>query len=372
MSKAESIKVEISKVSYPINEDILSKYLERFNHSYYYKNSVNSHVKFFLKKYYEMELDNGKSIFEVKKQDIIDYFNFLNSYQSWSLRTKELNLLYVKQFIYHILQETQKYQKTPELDLTEIMKSEDTNEIIKMVLIQQEQIKEQNNRRDFMDYLKNHRNFKWKSEHFHREPNSDFKKVVMTEEEILNVLNYFKGKNFQKYLMFRTLAESGTRKGELLSIDIESKVDGKIISLKDDLDKRIIRVVGKKGKKVYYITENLSNLLKFFLIERMNKNVNTKAFFVSSHGNRFCHCLMNNDMKKARNILGISKHIVPHTFRKTINTLRKNKMGCSNEDAKILLNHKTGDVNIDSYTITNYQEFISKYDKYNPYKNLKL
>ncbi len=47
-------------------------------------------------------------------------------------------------------------------------------------------------------------------------------------------------------------------------------------------------------------------------------------------------------------------------------------MGCSIEDRKILLNHKTGDVNLESYTILEYDNFIELYDKWNPYQALIL
>jgi hypothetical protein len=41
-------------------------------------------------------------------------------------------------------------------------------------------------------------------------------------------------------------------------------------------------------------------------------------------------------------------------------------MGCDNETAKILLGHKINDVNIESYTIFNYEDYIAFFDKYNP------
>ena len=47
-------------------------------------------------------------------------------------------------------------------------------------------------------------------------------------------------------------------------------------------------------------------------------------------------------------------------------------MGCPTEDRKILLNHKTNDVNLESYIVLDYIQFIELYDKWDPYKELNL
>lgn len=60
-----------------------------------------------------------------------------------------------------------------------------------------------------------------------------------------------------------------------------------------------------------------------------------------------------------------------HFFLSTVNTCRK-IMGCPTEDRKILLNHKTNDVNLESYIVLDYIQFIELYDKWDPYKELNL
>ena len=68
---------------------------------------------------------------------------------------------------------------------------------------------------------------------------------------------------------------------------------------------------------------------------------------------------------------GIKKHISVQPFRRVLNTYRK-KLGCPNEDRKILLNHKTSDVNVEHYLDLNYKEFVKLYDQWNPFRNLNL
>ena len=51
------------------------------------------------------------------------------------------------------------------------------------------------------------------------------------------------------------------------------------------------------------------------------------------------------------------RNITCHTFRRTINDLRKD-MGCPLEDRKILLGHKVRDVNVRSYTNSDYREYL--------------
>jgi len=70
--------------------------------------------------------------------------------------------------------------------------------------------------------------------------------------------------------------------------------------------------------------------------------------------------------------IGIKKNITCKTFRSTLNTLRKKEKGCSNENAKRLLGHKTNDVNINSYTKYDYIDLMNLYDEYYPYQTLNL
>jgi len=45
-------------------------------------------------------------------------------------------------------------------------------------------------------------------------------------------------------------------------------------------------------------------------------------------------------------------------------------MGFDNNTAKMLLGHKLNDVNIESYTVFNYEDYIKLFDKFNPYSTI--
>ena len=86
------------------------------------------------------------------------------------------------------------------------------------------------------------------------------------------------------------------------------------------------------------------------------------------------HDDLNRTLTRVVGLVGIDpkeRPISPHTFRRTINTLRK-KMECPKEDRHILLNHKGGDVNLDNYVVLNTEEYVELYDKWNPYKKFRM
>jgi len=167
--------------------------------------------------------------------------------------------------------------------------------------------------------------------------------------------------NFKHYLIFRLLIETGMRKGELINSkysDLNTK-------------KRYIRTTGKTEDVAYYYSKELARFLKQYLNEREKISINTDILFLTNRMAKYSNRAFNLLLKNACKKLGIEKNITCHTFRRTINTFRK-KMGCSNEDRKILLNHKVNDVNIESYLIYDREEYLALFDKYNPYENLNL
>jgi len=115
--------------------------------------------------------------------------------------------------------------------------------------------------------------------------------------------------------------------------------------------------------------ELLSVQVKDLNVAKRFVNCRGKNLFLNSQNKPFNTCLIQKILERIRNKRKTTNWITPHTFRRTLNTLRK-KMGCDNETAKILLGHKINDVNIESYTIFNYEDYIAFFDKYNPYSNL--
>ncbi len=190
-----------------------------------------------------------------------------------------------------------------------------------------------------------------------KEPDTN-KDVVLTKEEVKRLLDYNYTWNYQYYLIVRLYAETGMQAGEFLSANVKDV----------DVEKRFVSVVGKTGRKVYYFSKGLARHLALYLKERAMVEVDCEALFLSQHKKRYARRTVNNYIHKCAKRVGIDKRVSCHTFRRTINTLRK-KMGCPNEDRCILLCHKVGDVNYQCYVKLNYEDYIALYDKWNPYKD---
>jgi len=186
-------------------------------------------------------------------------------------------------------------------------------------------------------------------------------KEILTEEEIEKILDYFKRYNFKHYIIFRLLLETGMRKGELISIKVQDI----------DIEKRYVKTHGKTEESVYYFSKKLGKYLKQYLNSRLTLKIDTDALFLNKFRNQYSNRVFNMLLKNACEKVNISKNITCHTFRRTINTYRK-KMGCSNEDRKILINHKVSDVNIESYIVLDREEYLKIFDDFNPYSKLKL
>jgi len=296
------------------NDEIIEKYLDGFRHSNASISTRKSCLNYFFdKKYFGFD----GHISEIKKSTLIDYFNYLNQLKTISLGPKKMKWTFIK----GLLEFCMEYYD------------------------------------DFLIAIPKH-TIKWKP--IHKEPNSN-KDVVMTKKELKEILEYLKGYHYSYYLIFKTFADTGMRKGELIAIDYD----------KVNLKKRYIETKGKTGRKIYYISKDLSNHLNVYLEERKLKNVETKALFLSTWLKRYNLRAFNEFLKPRLDELGIKKNITCHTFRKSLNTFRK-LMDCSKENRKLLINHKTKDVNVNSYVKLNYSEYLDLYDKWYPYSNLNL
>ena len=220
-----------------------------------------------------------------------------------------------------------------------------------------------------MDYYDEKYNFiikfpnrlvKWKPTH--KEPNSN-SDVFLTIEEIKEILDYLKPRNYTYYLIFRLFVESGPRKGELINIDYD----------KVDLEKRYFDTTGKRGKKAYYFSKDLRKKLKDFIEERKLLNTYTKALFISTHLKRFSNRTFNEFLKDVIPKIGIKKNITCQVFRRSLNALRF-EMGCTDEILRILLNQAVPGVNFNNYVKKSfdYKKFINYYDTWYPFKNIQL
>lgn len=196
----------------------------------------------------------------------------------------------------------------------------------------------------------------------HAKPINSNKNVIADPEEIEKILLYFKEVNFKYYILFRLFVETGMRKGELINATLSE------VNLED---RYINTFKGKTGEKFYFFTEDFQKQFRMYLYERKKFSIDIDYLFLNNRYEQYGVRSFNKYLEKVRAKLGIKKRITCHTFRRTINTLRK-KMGTSLEDRERLLGHKTGNVNVDGYTILDIQEHQKIYDQNFPYLEIQL
>ncbi len=296
------------------NQQIIDHYLQRFNHS---KNSLQTR-KYCLKYFFDTKYYGyADHIFDMKKKDAVDYFDYLNHLDTISFQTKLNKWNVFRSFLQFVME----YYD------------------------------------DFIISIPRY-SVKWKP--VHKKSNSN-KDVIMTRLELERILNFSYNYCYYYYLMIRILAETGMRIGEFLRIKYENV----------NLNKRYIETEGKTGSRVYYFSESLAQHLAIYMKERFFKESDSKALFLSPRRQKLTQRSINSYIRRITSLLNINKHISSSTFRKTLNTFRK-RMGCPAEDRKILLCHKVSDINFNSYVKLNYFDYIQLYDKWNPYSGYFL
>ena len=294
------------------NQQVIDRYLKRFSPSQKSQSTRKYALEYFFRS------DNfgyNGHVFNITKRDVIDYFDYLNHLDTIALQTKINKWMIFRSFLQFIME----YYD----DVVIVIPRYST---------------------------------KWKA--IHKKPDSN-KDVIMTKEEVKKILDYMYYNNYNYYIFFRLLAETGMRIGEFLSLDCEDV----------NIKKRYIEAEGKTGRKIYYFSESLVNHLAIYLKERMSKETDSNALFLSIQKKRYALRTINHYIRNCVIRLDIEKRISCHSFRRTLNTLRK-RMGCPKEDRKILLCHKVSDVNFSCYVKLNYYDYIQLYDKWNPYKNI--
>ncbi|MFX1281926.1 MAG: tyrosine-type recombinase/integrase [Promethearchaeota archaeon] len=294
------------------NQQVIIRYLERYSHSKISQSTRKYALEYFFKSTY---FGFSRHIFTITKRDIIDYFDYLNHLETIALQTKQNKWMVFIGFVNFI----NLYYD------------------------------------NFSINIPGHC-INWSP--VHKKPNSN-KDVILSIEELKRILDFHFQYSYHYYVILRLLAETGMRIGEFLSINHDSI----------DLNKRLVETEGKTGRKIYYFSEDLVKHLKLYLKDRSLKGAKTKALFISNQNRRISGRIINRQLRECTQKIDIQKWITCHTFRKTLNTLRK-KMGCPKEDRKILLCHKSRDVNFQCYVIYNYDDFIQLFDRWNPFKSV--
>jgi integrase len=206
------------------------------------------------------------------------------------------------------------------------------------------------------------RTIDWKGAIPKKKPIDSNADVYANKEEVEEILQYFKRNSFKLYLIFRTIADTGMRKGEIINAKIsELNIEERHFYTKE----------GKTGEKIYPIQKDLAKKLEIYLNGRKKENVKTDILFLNKHLRQYNNKDFNTFLREARNALKINKRITTKTFRKTLNDYRK-EMGCNLEDREMLIGHKNDSVNVQNYTRSDIKRHIKTYDNWYPYKDLNI
>lgn len=318
----------------PSNQKIIETYLNHYRHSkqsvktrksclnYFFESKYFGYGDFYIPSDFSLNVVFlKKHIFDIDTDTLIDYFDYLKHLKTIGLVTKKTKWIL----------------------------------LIKMLKFSMEYYRKHN----FVIVIPKD-SINWNGI-THKRPNTN-KDIIMTKEEVKQILEYCKLTNYHHYLIFRIFAETGVRKTGLINIDYD----------KINIEKRYFETIEKYGREViYYYSKDLAKHLPIYLKQRKLRNSNSKAFFLSNHLKRFSERPFNIILKTITKELGIDKNITCHTFRRTLNTLRFN-MGCPDRVLKILLNHKVENVNYNSYVKLNYNQYLEMYDLWYPFQDIQI
>ena len=299
---------ELEQTKYDLsNEKIVKEYLATFQGELTRRSSNSSFFHFFGQE----NFGYSKHIFEIENQDVMKFFTHLNQSTKLTLMTKKSRFSGFTKFLSYVFR---KYNKCFDLE-----------------------------RKVDMYFLLTDKSWQTWSKLGHKEQKV---KEVLKKQEIEVICTFLKLKDNQKYLMYRTLIETGMRKSELLNIKIdrEDHYTEVITSLEQYLDMNIIPTEGKTGYKEYAIPKdsNLKNLMKQYLKERRKMNVEYKELFLSNRKKPyFIPCAsLNEYLNKNKEMMGFkrTRRIFPHLFRHTLTTLRE-AMDCPEDIREFLVGH---------------------------------
>ncbi len=322
------------------NEEIKERFISKFN-SGATKKTYRHLLKTFFK-FYE------KSVFEIEAGDILDYFDSLNNNPELTITTKKSTFNCVKGFISHICWRYHRnfpQERKEDLFIIQSMFNDPTA-------------------------------FNW-ARLGHK---AKKEKKPMEKEEIKEILDFLKLYDNKKYILFKTIAITGMRKGEIISIQLEREGPfGEIITLEQDLEENIIPTTGKTAYKEYPISRDsdLQRDLMQFIEYRRGINTDSNKLFINRDKTGFAKygTTLNIYLDKTLERLGYPKtkrrQISPHLFRHTLNTLRES-MNCPENVMEALMGHAPSTRTNRRYVHINNNSKVDLAPTYKPYKDLDL
>jgi len=176
--------------------------------------------------------------------------------------------------------------------------------------------------------------------------------ILLSKEDVIDIVRFFRSRDFKEYLMAAILAYTGMRVGGLVSIQRRNV----------DLTNRRIFVYEKptddsSGENSYCIPKKLVKDLECYLLEMTTRYPKEQRLFAIS----------TNKVRKHLSYYK-KKSISPKLFRNAINSHRA-KMGLDESLRCILLNHSVKNINSKHYLkdYLDWQNRLELYDKFFPY-----
>jgi len=293
------------------NQTIINEYLRE------YKNSPQSvSMRKSCLNHFFNDFGYNKSIFELTKKDINDYFIFIKNNEELALNTKKNKFKIFKSFLDNII-----YNYEDDFTKIPLFKPK----------------------------------YNW-SDIGHAD--SRKKEYVLTPKNIEDILDNFKQQHFVKYLVFSLFSFTGARKGEIQNLRLKGV----------DLESRTITTIGKKGKKIYCFDERLIPELQMYLEERMSIKADTDHFFLTHNYKPINLRTFNLWLKPILKKLNLPNEISIQYFRWSINNNRKDLLRTPNGICEILLGHAPSSTNEIFYTgELTPEKRVGLYDLHNPY-----
>jgi integrase/recombinase XerD len=181
-------------------------------------------------------------------------------------------------------------------------------------------------------------------------------KDYLTEEEINKIFKYLEEKNDLRGLAFFHLAySSACRISELHQLKRDSL----------NMEKRNFKVIGKGQKeRICFFSETSKQHIQNYLNSRKD---DYDCLFLSRENNPWSKRAIQCFVKNIAKIVGINKHITPHSLRHSILTnLRLSGMPL--DDLCILAGHSSVSTTQQIYTHVGLEDIKNKFDEFHMHK----
>ena len=185
--------------------------------------------------------------------------------------------------------------------------------------------------------------------------------LSVDEVKALLSFNRYNFPDDRDHMLFLLLYNTGARISEALSINVKDI----------ELDKRRIKVLGKRNKERYlFFSATTKEEIIIYLDKRLMHAKDENAFFISNKGKRLPISYVNIIFKKYANIMNFKTEFTPHTLRHSFATHMLSR-GLDIRVLQELLGHKSIAAT-QIYTHVSKEELKRTYLLHHPHSKEKI